>query len=215
VSEIVGVARHVRSRPDEREPMVQVYVPLAQVVVGDVYLLVRPAAGASDALVAPVRAAIGRVDREQLVGIREIFTLADLAWTATDRYRFRATMVATFAGLALVLAMAGVFGTSAYTVQQRLRDFAVRRALGATSGDVLRLVAAGIAPVFGLGVLAGVLAALALGRVLTTVLYGVDPIDPLTFGTAAGVLALACVLAVAVPARRALRIDPARVLRGS
>ena len=67
-------------------------------------------------------------------------TLEDVAWAATGRHRFRAVMVMAFAALALVLAMVGVFGILAYSVQQRVRDFGVRRALGATTGDVLRLV---------------------------------------------------------------------------
>ena len=67
-------------------------------------------------------------------------TLEDIAWAATGRHRFRAVMVTSFAALALVLAMVGVFGILAYSVQQRMRDFGVRRALGATTGDVLRLV---------------------------------------------------------------------------
>ena len=88
-----------------------------------------------------VRAAISRIDKEQLVSIRDVVTLEDVEWAATGRHRFRAVMVTVFATLAVVLAMVGVFGILAYSVQQRMRDFGVRRALGATTQDVVRLVA--------------------------------------------------------------------------
>ena len=133
MKEIVGVARQVKGRPDEIEDLVQIYVPMAQNPVDDIYLVVRPTSGRADALAPSVRAAIGRVDKEQLVSVRDVMTLEDVAWDATARHRFRAVMVMTFAGLALLLAMVGVFGILAYSVQQRVRDFAVRRALGATT----------------------------------------------------------------------------------
>jgi putative ABC transport system permease protein len=138
-----------------------------------------------------------------------------VAWTATERHRFRAVLVLTFAALALTLAMVGVFGIVGYAVQQRLRDFAVRRALGASAGDVLRLVVRGVAPIFAAGLAIGLVAAAALGRMLGTVLVDVDPLDPLTFTVTGGVLVVVGLLAIVGPARRAVRIDPARLLRGS
>ncbi len=215
VCEIVGVVRQVRGRPDEREAFVQVYRPMGQRPNDDIYLVVRAATGEAAALTAAVRAAIARVDRDQLVGVRDIRTLEDVAWTATERHRFRAVLVVTFAGLALTLAMVGVFGIVGCAVQQRLRDFAVRRALGASAGDVVRLVVNGVAPVFAAGLVVGLLLAAALGRTLGAVLVDVDPLDPWTFAITGGLLLLVGLLAIAGPARRALRIDPARVLRGS
>ncbi len=142
VREIVGMARQVKGRPDESEPFVQVYVPLAQNLMDDIFLLVRPASGRAEALASSVRAAIGRVDRDQLVSVRDVRTLEDVASEATSRHRFRAVLVITFAALALILAMVGVFGILVYSVQQRARDFGVRRAIGASTADVLRLVIA-------------------------------------------------------------------------
>jgi putative ABC transport system permease protein len=213
VREIVGVARQIKGRPDETEDLLQVYVPIAQNPVDDIFMLVAPAGGRGEALAAPVRAAIGRVDKDQLVGARYVMTLEDIAWDATARHRFRAVLVATFAGLALVLAMVGVFGVLAYTVQQRVRDFGVRRALGATSSDVLRLVASSAARVIAVGAVIGLAAAVALSRLIATMLFGVEPMDPATFGFVVVALVLTAVIAVAGPAWRAARIDPATALR--
>ncbi|HKT80048.1 MAG TPA: ADOP family duplicated permease, partial [Vicinamibacterales bacterium] len=92
--EIVGVARNVKTRPDETEEAVQLYVPLTQNPLDDLYLLVRPGAGSAAALAPAVRGAIGRVDKEQLVSVRGIMTLDDIAFEATSRHRFRAVLVA-------------------------------------------------------------------------------------------------------------------------
>jgi putative ABC transport system permease protein len=213
VREIVGVARQVHGRPDETTDFVQVYVPMAQNLSDDIYLAVRPKSGEAEALTSAVRAAISRIDREQLVSVRDIRTLDDIAWTVTGRHRFRAVLAAAFAVLALVLAMVGVFGILAYSVQQRVRDFGVRRALGATTGDVLRLVIRNAAGVIGTGMAIGLLLAAVSGRLIQTMLFGVEPLDVPTFGLVALVLGTTAALAIAGPAWRASRIDPAVALR--
>ena len=158
VREIVGVARQVKGRPDETEDLVQIYVPMAQNIARR-HLSRRAARRqvAPKRCASSVRAAIGRVDKEQLVSVQDVMTLEDVAWEATARHRFRAVMVMTFAGLALLLAMVGVFGILAYSVQQRVRDFGVRRALGATTGDVLRLVVGSAVRVIAAGAVIGLL----------------------------------------------------------
>ena len=168
VREVVGVARQVKERPDETEDFLQIYVPMAQDPVDDIYLLVRPASGRAEALAPSVRAAIGRIDKEQLVSVRDVMTLEDVAWDATGRHRFRAVMVVTFAALALLLAMVGVFGILAYSVQQRVRDFGVRRALGATTSDVFRLVVESAARVVATGTLVGLILSAAFARLLAS-----------------------------------------------
>jgi putative ABC transport system permease protein len=203
----------VKGRPDEQEELVQVYVPMAQDVVDDIHLVVRPASGRADGLRSSVRAAIRRVDKEQLVSVRSVMTLEDVAWEATERHRFRAVMVMTFAGLALLLAMVGVFGILAYSVQQRERDIAVRRALGATTGDVLRLVVGSAGRVIATGAVIGLVLSMVLGRLLATMLFGVQPLDPMTFASVTILLALTAAIATAAPAWRAARIDPAVALR--
>jgi len=207
------VARQVKGRPDEAEDMIQVYVPIAQSVMDDTFMLVRPESGSADAYANPVRSAIGRIDREQLVSVRRLTTLEDIARTATARHRFRAVMVMTFAGLALLLAMVGVFGILAYSVQLRVRDFALRRAFGATTGDVLRLVVASAARMIAAGALIGLMLSALCGRLLTSLLFGVRPLDPATFAFVTALLVLGAALSVAGPAWRAARIDPAVALR--
>lgn len=214
VREIVGVARQVKGRPDETEDLLQVYVPLAQDTMDDIFLVVRPASGRADALAPSVRAAIARVDKEQLVSIRGVMTLEDVAWEATARHRFRAVLVMTFAVLALVLAMIGVFGILAYSVQRRVREFGVRRALGATTSDVLRLVGGSAVRVIATGAVVGLALSAVLGRLLATILFGVEPLDPITFAAVTIVLAVTATVAVVGPAWRATRIDPAIALRG-
>lgn len=213
VRTIVGIARQVKGRPDEPRDFVQVYVPLAQGLGDDMYLVVRPRSGEAEALAPAVRAAIGKVDRERLVGVREVVTLADIERAATGRHRFRAVMVAAFAVLALVLAMVGVFGILAYSVQQRMRDLGVRRALGATTNDLVRLVVSSAARVVGAGVVAGLVLAAVCGRVIAAFLFGVRPLDLGTFAGVTAVLAVAAAASVAGPALRAARVDPVAALR--
>jgi putative ABC transport system permease protein len=211
--QIVGVARQVNDRLDATEDLIQVYVPMTQAPTDDIYLIVRPASGPPEALTRSVRAAIGRVDTQQLVSVRSVLTLDEVAAESSGGHRFRAVLVMTFAGLALLLAMIGVFGLLAYSVQQRVRDIGVRRALGATTADVIRLVAGGAARVITVGVAVGLLLAVGLVRLLTSVLFGVRPLDPLTFASVGLVLVVAAIAATAAPAWRAARIDPAAALR--
>jgi putative ABC transport system permease protein len=122
-------------------------------------------------------------------------------------------MVITSAGLALLLAMVGVFGMLAYSIQQRPRDFAVRRALGATTSDVLRLVFGSAVRVIVAGGVVGLAVATVVSRLLAAMLFGVQPLDPVTFAGVAILLGLTAGLSIAAPAWRAVRIDPAVVLR--
>jgi putative ABC transport system permease protein len=214
VREIVGVARQVKARPNEIEDLIQIYVPLAQDTPGDIFMVVRPVSGPAEALAPSVRSAMARVDKEQLVSVRNVMTLDEVASVATARHRFRAILVMGFAGLALLLAMVGLFGILAYSVQQRVRDFGVRRALGATKSDVLWLVAGSASRVIATGAVIGLALSTVLGRLLAAILFGVQPLDPMTFASVTIVLALTAAVSTIGPAWHATRIDPAVALRG-
>jgi len=213
VREIVGVARQVKGRPDEAKDFVQLYVPMSQLISDDMFVVVRPKSGRAELLAPAVRAAISRIDKEQLVGVTNVMTLEDIAWAATGRHRFRAVMVVAFAALALVLAMVGVFGMLAYSVQQRVRDIGVRRALGATTNDVLRLVIANAARIIATGAAIGLALSAVSARLIETMLFGVRPLDLATFAFVTVVLGVTAALSIAGPAWRAARIDPAVALR--
>ena len=213
VCEIVGVVGNTRTAADELEPSAQLYVPFTQFTQGDVYLLVRPTQGDAGALAASVRAAIGRIDREQLVGVREVMTLDAIGREATAAYRFRATLVVTFGALALLLAMVGLFGILAYSVQRRWREYGVRKALGATARDVGRLIGRRALRLVLPGVLVGAVLALVIGQLLGAMLFGVRAVDPTSLVLVLAVLAATAAVSVVAPTLRAARIDPAVALR--
>jgi putative ABC transport system permease protein len=122
-------------------------------------------------------------------------------------------MVTSFAGLALLLAVIGVFGVFAYSVQQRVREFGVRIALGATRGQILRLVLGSAVRLIGIGAAIGLSTAAVSARSLATFLFGVRPIDPLTVAAVVSVLAVTATAAALVPALRAARADPVEAFR--
>jgi putative ABC transport system permease protein len=207
---IVGVATQVKGRADETEDQAQIYVPNAQDVWREAYLLVRTG-GRVGAHVGAIRAAIARVDPH--LPVRTVQTLETVAREATARYRFRAVLVVMFAGLALALALGGLFGVMAYGVQQRQREFGVRLALGAAPAHVLQLVMREAALVVAGGIVIGLAAAAAAGQSLAAFLFGVQPRDPVTFTAVAAVLVLTAAAAAGVPAWRAARVDPATAFR--
>ena len=143
---------------------------------------------------------------------RCIRTLSAIGKEATARPRFRAVLIGTFAFLALVLAMIGVFGVLAYSVQQRTREFGVRIALGASAANVLGLVLGNAARVIGSGRHRLALS-LAFAQSVAAFLFGVEPRDPVTFASVAAVLVLTAIVACAVPALRAVRVDPVEAFR--
>ena len=211
VRQIVGVARQTIWQPDDAEELVQVYVPLAQFPTGDVFMVVQPSAGIAEALTPLIRRVVARHDPD--VPVRRDRTLETLSIQSTAGYRFRASMVGTFALLALVLAMVGVFGVLAYAVQQRQREIGVRIALGATGGRVVWLVLREAGLMIAAGATVGVLLAGLLGRTLSAFLYGVDALDPLNFMIVLAVLLLTAALAAAAPAWRASRVNPVVAFR--
>ena len=208
---IVGVARQVKGRPDETEALVQMYVPVTQAPWPGTHLVVRAAAGDATVLTKAIRDAVARIDSR--LPLNAVMTLEAVAGVATDRHRFRARLLAAFAALALALAMIGVFGVLAYSTQQRVREFGVRLALGATGANVLALVLGSATRMVVAGTVIGLATAATLSGALTAFLFGVQPLDPTTFVSVALVIAGGGIGASMVPAVRAARTDPARVFR--
>lgn len=122
-------------------------------------------------------------------------------------------MTAFFAGGALLVAVLGIYGVLAFLVAERSYEFGIRMELGANSIDIQRIVLGQAARLIGIGLAVGVAIALASSRLIRNQLFGIQPTDPTTYAVAAAVLALTALVACELPALRAMRADPARVLR--
>ncbi len=208
--EIVGVVEHVRQDHPGRDGREQTYVTLAQWPFNSFYFVVRSPLPESR-VVEIVRKEVRKIDPE--LALYDVRTLRGYLAQVTAGQRFAMQLLGIFAALAAALAAIGLYGTIAYTVSQRDREFGIRMALGAGPRELLGLVVRKGLSLAALGIGIGIAAALALSRVLSSLLYGVSPADPLTYAAiVVGVGALA-VLASYLPALRAARLQPARVLR--
>jgi len=145
--------------------------------------------------------------------LAKIITLKTLVDDSMTLPRFAMLVLGSFAGLALLLASVGMYGVISYFVGQRTREIGVRVALGAQRRDVFGMVLGQGARLAGVGITIGLLAALAATRMMVSFLYGVQPIDPLTFAALPFLLLSIALLACYVPARRAMRVDPMVALR--
>jgi predicted permease len=162
-------------------------------------------------LAQPAAAAIRAIDPAQPVG--DIRTMRQVLDTGLTSQRFGALLLGVFAGVALLLAAVGIYSVLSYIVRGRSREIGIRTALGARTGDVLRLVIVeGMSPAL-VGIAAGVIAALASAKVMEALVFGVSAADPLTLAAVGTTLAVVALMASLVPAYRALHVDPVKVLR--
>jgi putative ABC transport system permease protein len=211
--EIVGIVGDLK-QDLAGDPKAEMYVPVRQ---GDSLLPVfavsvvmrteRDPLGEASALRSVVR------DINPNQPVVRVRTMEENISGSVSMPRFRATLLAIFAGAALVLAVVGLYGLMVYTVNQRVHEIGIRVALGADRGDVLRMVMAQGLKLAIAGVLVGVLSSLALGRILSGFLYGVSPTDPMTILGVAALLIFVALLASYLPAKRATRVDPMVALR--
>jgi putative ABC transport system permease protein len=167
--------------------------------------------GNPDDFAAAVRSQLWAIDKEQ--PISRMSTMDHLLADSLAGRRLNLILLGSFAAVALLLALIGVYGVISYAVTQRTGEIAIRMALGAQQSSVWKLVLAQGASLSAIGIAIGIIASLALTRLLSTMLFHVHPMDPLTITSAAAVLLTAALLATFLPARRATRIDPMEALR--
>jgi len=208
--EVVGVVRGTRHFGLEAPQKPEIYFPHTQSPSPFMLLVVRGQID-SASLIAAIRREISAMDPEQSVFAFQ--SMDDLVSTAGARRRFQMVLLTAFAALAILLAAIGVYGVMQYTVAQRYREIGVRMALGALPREIVSMVLKKGLLLTIAGMAVGCGAAIGLARVMATLLFGVAPLDPLTFGMVGVLVAGVGILATYLPGRRAARIDPVVALR--
>jgi putative ABC transport system permease protein len=206
---VVGVVGDVRHGQLRAQALPEIYFPLAQVPRTAMAVTVRTAAEPLS-VADGVRGAIHGIDPALAVSQLRPMTAVVAASVATDRFMTR--LLTTFSAIALLLAAIGIFGVISYGVAQRRKEIGVRMAVGASRRDVLTLIVSGALRLAGGGIIIGVVGALALGRLMQSLLFGVQPFDPATFVSGSILLLAVALAASTLPAWRAARTSPASVL---
>jgi putative ABC transport system permease protein len=208
--EVVGVVNDVKLNGVERDTPMETYLPVMQEPGRNLALAVRTT-GSPLAAAAAVEGAIHTVDKD--LPVSQVRSMDQLLGNALAQRRLTLVLLASFAALALLLAAIGIYGVIAYSVRQRTHEIGVRIALGARSADVLRLIVGQAMKLVIVSVALGLAGAFALTRWMATLLFNVQPTDPLTFASIAALLTLIALLASWIPARRATKVDPMVALR--
>ena len=208
--EVVGIVADVKHFGLESQTKPEIYVPYFIDPWPFMTIVVRSSSDLAS-LSAAIRDQVWSVDKD--IPIPNIRTMDQLLSTSVARPRFNMLLLGVFAVIALVLSAVGVYGVMSYSVVQRTHEIGIRMALGAAKPDVLKLVVVQGLKLLLIGIGLGLLAALALTRVLTSMLFGVEPTDPATFAMISVLLACVALTACIVPARRATKVDPIVALR--
>jgi putative ABC transport system permease protein len=207
---IVGVVEDTKLYGLANPSRYEVYRSYQQADSSDMNILLR--SGSDPATVIPqIRQAVAGVDSTQ--ALFNVETMSQMLSDNTSDRRSTVVLLASFSGLALLLAAIGIYGVLSYSTSRRTQEIGVRMALGAQRGDVLRLVLGECAWLVGISVAAGVAAAFGLTRLLSGLLFGVSSSDPVTFALATGILVIVAFMACWIPARRAIKVDPMVALR--
>jgi len=210
VAEVAGVARDAKYASLNEPPLPFVYRPLAQDWAGFVTLIVHTG-GRPEKFTAPLRAALAGIDPN--LRVYEMQTLEQYASGSLWQVRWQAVLLAVFGGLAMALAAVGLYGVVAYTVAQQTRELGIRMAIGAQRGDVLWMVLRRGLQLTAVGIATGLPLSAAATRLLGGLLYGMSPLDPVSFAAASLAWTAVAMLASYVPARRAMKVDPVVALR--
>lgn len=208
--EIVGVVEDAKWNSLIEPPRPLVYVPAAQDPSSEMTFLLKTRT-APETLVGPVRDILHRIDPN--VPVYSIRTLKSHMEFTMEPQRNHTILAGSFGALGLALAMAGIYGVLSYVLSVRTHEIGIRLAVGAQPRNVLRLMLGAGLRMAGIGLAVGLAGALALTRLVSSVLFGVKPTDPLTLVAACGLLAAVALLASYIPARRAMRVDPMIALR--
>jgi putative ABC transport system permease protein len=208
--EIVGIVGDVRDSELESMGRAAVYQPEAQSIANGMFFALRTS-GDPEALIPGVRAVFRGLDSE--LPVDAVGTVDALVETSLSQRRFGMLLMTVFASLALALAMIGIYGVLAYSVNQATQEIGIRVALGAKRGDVLRLVFAYGGSLIAAGIVIGLTIAFAAARLLASQLFEVQATDPMTFASVAAALVFTGFAACFVPALRAMRVDPIVALR--
>ena len=210
--EIVGVVGNTKQSGLDEQPRAQVYEPYLQHPYFSAFsLVVRSTSPDPTAVVPQIRSVLRSMDPE--LPLARVRTLEEVVDTTVRPQRFSTALIGTFGAAALLLSAIGLYGVIAYTVGLRRQEFAIRVAHGASARDILGLVLQGAARMSLIGIVIGLVAAWLLRGVLQSLLFNVSSADPMTYGVVAAVLTVTTLLASAVPALRATRVDPAEALR--
>lgn len=208
--EIVGVVGDTKLYGLTNPARLEIYVPFPQSPPGHMNLLVKSAVDPA-AMTSAIRSVVASIDKDQ--PIFAISTMNQFVNDSVSTRTFTLTLLGLFSGIALLLAAIGIYGVISYSVAQRTRDIGIRMALGASRKDVLQEVLGLGLRLTGIGVISGLIGALAVTRVLSSLLYGVHSTDAVTFTAMSLVLIVVALLASYLPARRAARVDPIVALR--
>ena len=208
--EVVGVVGDIKRKGLTAEAEPQYYLPFAQAVITNPPLVVRTSGDAA-AVQAAIRGVVREIDKS--VPVYQASTLEDYISKSTAQPRFQTFLLTGFAGMALILATIGLYGLLSYMVVQRTLEIGLRMALGAQRSDVLGMIVRRGLTLALIGVGVGLAIAVAITRLISGMLYGIRPTDPLTFAATAGLFLLVSIAASSLPAYRAARMDPMKTLR--
>ncbi len=204
---VVGVSADVRQLGPEHEISPEIYVPAMRFREFTVVVRSEQPAG----MVAPITRMVHELDPDQPVQDSKTMNEVSADWVGSQR--FVMSLLSAFAALALALAAVGLYGVLAYSVSRRTREIGIRMALGASGGDVLKLVVGEGLILALIGIAAGIACSLALTRLLEGLIFGVKATDPWTLALGVAVLLIAAGAASAIPARRAAHVEPLEALR--